>query len=50
MNDPEYIEIIPNKFPEGSTMRAETIRNWLKGICFIILITVVLFGLLWGTP
>ncbi len=50
MNDPEYIEIIPNKFPEGSTMRAEMIRNWLKGIAFILIILFVGFTLLWGTP
>ena len=25
-------------------------REIAKGVCFIILITVVLFGLLWGLP
>lgn len=46
----DYLEFIPNKFPEDYTMRAEKIRNWLKGIAFCVLMLAVLLGMLWGLP
>ncbi len=48
MNDPEYLEIIPRGFPKGYTMRAETIRNWLKAIVFIGLIVFIGFVLIYA--
>ncbi len=48
MND--YLEFVPNQFPEGYTMRAERIRQVLKGIAAIALIVFVGAIMLWGTP
>ncbi len=51
MKDPEYLEIIPNRFPEDYTFRAEYIRELAKGIAFIVLITIVMYvGLMWVRP
>ncbi len=48
MND--YLEFVPTQFPEGYTMRAERIRQWIKGIVFIALIVFVMGVLIYGTP
>ena len=48
--DSEYLEFIPNKFPEDYTMRAEIIREGIKAVIAIGLIMFFMFALLWGTP
>ena len=50
MKDPEYLEIIPAFPAPGYTMRAETIRKWLKAVAFIFLVTAVFFTLLLVLP
>uniref|UniRef100_A0A6M3JCJ0 Uncharacterized protein n=1 Tax=viral metagenome TaxID=1070528 RepID=A0A6M3JCJ0_9ZZZZ len=50
MQEPEYISMISG-FPQNYTMRAETIRNWLKAVAFVVLIAVVMYvGLVWVRP
>jgi hypothetical protein len=44
------IEFAPNQFPEGYTMRAEKIRQGLKAIAALGIITFVAAVLIWGLP
>lgn len=46
------VKMGPNWIPldRYRVLRAERRRELIKGIAFIVLITVVLFGLLWMTP
>lgn len=46
--DPEYLEIIPNGFPEGYTMRSEYIRHGIKAIGAIGLIVFIVFVMVWA--
>jgi hypothetical protein len=46
-----YLRIGPNYAPlRVYRLRAAHRREILKGLCFIVLITAVLFGMLWGLP
>jgi len=44
------IEFAPNQFPENYTMRAEKIRQGLKAIVALGIISFIAFVLLWGLP
>lgn len=44
------MKFLPCGFPAEYTMRAETIRQWIKAIAFIGLILFAGYVMLWGTP
>jgi hypothetical protein len=48
--DPEYLEIIPNGFPEDYIMRSEQIYWGIKAVVAIGLIAFVGAVLIWGLP